>query len=141
MSGLKKEDWIILVIAALAVIVMIFSLTPGNKAVGIESGNGYETRVSSGLVAIELTPVDFKDGKMYVNAKVDTHAGELGDYDLVRLVTLEYNGKSLNPSSAGKLSGHHSSSMMTFDTGKEPKSFRITIRRIPDQPERVMEWQ
>lgn len=140
MSGLKKEDWIVIGIAAIAVIVMMFSVFSGNTA-AISSGNGYETRISSGLVTIELTPVEFSDEKMYVNSKFDTHAGELGDYDLAKLVKMEYNGKSINPSSAEKLSGHHSTSMMTFDTGKKPKSFRIVIKGIPDVPERVMEWQ
>lgn len=141
MSEMKKEDWIVIVIAAIAVIVMIYSFLPWGMTTSTAAKNIYETKTSSGQVIIDVTPVEFKDGKFYVDMKFTTHTGDLAVYDLAKLVTLEYESGKINPSGAGKISGHHSSSMMTFNIEKEPKSFRIIIKEIPDLSERVMEWQ
>ena len=86
-------------------------------------GPGLGTKSSSGQVSIDLTPSRFEAGKLYVDARLNTHSGDLGDYNLKEAVTLEFDGKFISPSSVPELSGHHSGGIFMFDAGSEPDSF------------------
>lgn len=94
----------------------------------------------SGDVLIELTPKGMKSGKFEVDISLNTHSVDLGQFDLVKVTSLEYEGKAIKPVSAPELSGHHGSGTMVFDTGKEIKNFKVTIKGIPAVEERVSEW-
>lgn len=93
-----------------------------------------------GDVSIELTPIGFKDGKFQVSLAANTHSVDLSTFDLTKITTLTYEGRSINPSAAPKLSGHHVSGVLAFDTGKELTKFTITMTGIPAVEERVFDW-
>jgi len=94
----------------------------------------------SGDALVEMTP-RIKDGnKLLVHFSANTHSVRLGDFDLTKITTLEYEGKILKPIKAGRLGGHHSTSVIVFDVGKEIKSFKIKLYGIPNIQERVYEW-
>ena len=102
-------------------------------------------RVSTGSmdengVLVELRPVDFKDGRLSVKLRANTHIGNLADYDLNDLTTLFFDGRAVKPSSAGKLSGHHSSALVEFETGSLPEAFSVTIAGIRNVEERIFNW-
>ncbi len=94
----------------------------------------------SGDALIELTPKEIKDGKLNVDFAANTHSVNLGQFDLMQITTLEYDGNVVKPVSAPTLTSHHNSGTLVFDTGKELKSFKIIINGIPDIEERVFEW-
>lgn len=92
----------------------------------------------SGDVAISLQPREISGGKINFFIEVNTHSVDLSKFDLKELATLEYEGKSINPSSAPALSGHHASGILVFDA--EAKEFRVVVRGIPKVEERVFSW-
>ncbi len=102
----------------------------------------YSGSLDEGDAVVSLTPAGIIDGKLRVDVGVNTHSISLEQFDLTKITTLEYGGKSLKPESAPALSGHHTSGTLVFGVGeKEPlSSFRITIRGIPKAGERVFEW-
>ena len=95
----------------------------------------------SGDVLMDLTPKGMENGKFAVDISVNTHSVDLSQFDLMQITTLDYEGKAIKPASAPKLSGHHSSGELIFDTGSEIKNFKITIKGIPAVEERVFEWK
>jgi hypothetical protein len=102
-------------------------------------------RVSTGSmdadgVIVDIQPLEFKDGKMKVKLRANTHIGNLADYNLVELTTLHYDSREVKPHAAGKLSGHHSSSIVEFETGSIPEVFSIKIMGIRNVEERVFSW-
>ena len=94
----------------------------------------------TGDVLVELSPHAFDNGKLNVDFSANTHSVDLGQFDLMQITTLEYDGNVLKPISAPSLSGHHNSGTLVFGTGKELKRFKIIINDIPDVKERVFEW-
>jgi hypothetical protein len=94
----------------------------------------------SGDARVELTP-QIKDGnKLIVHFSANTHSVRLGNFDLSKIATLEYEGKILKPIKAGRLGGHHSSGVIVFDVGKAISSFKIKLYGIPNVQERIYEW-
>lgn len=100
----------------------------------------YSGSVDEGDVMVELTPVGMIDGKLRVDVGVNTHSVNLEQFDLAKITTLEYNGKSVTPESAPALGGHHSSGTLVFETGEPLSRFRITVEGIPKVDERIFEW-
>ncbi|MBC8500770.1 MAG: hypothetical protein ISS25_00125 [Nanoarchaeota archaeon] len=94
-----------------------------------------------GEVSVDLKPHEAKDGKLEVDISVNTHSVDLDQFDLKEITTLEFDGKSINPTSAMVLSGHHNSGTLVFDVGKDIDSFTIKIIGIPKVEERVFEWR
>lgn len=104
----------------------------------------YQTKLTGSLqdgdVAIELTPIGMKNGRFEVQVTANTHSVDLSQFDLMEIAILTYENKSIKSLSSPKLSGHHSSGTMTFDTKQEISSFRIIIEGIPNMEKRVFEW-
>ena len=94
----------------------------------------------SGNVLIELTPRKPANGKLLVDFAANTHSVALGQYDLRKIATLEYNGKTAYPVSAPVLSGHHVSGTLEFNAEGKMASFTIRIKGIPKVEERVFAW-
>lgn len=99
--------------------------------------------LEAGDVAVELTPKGIEDSRLSVVILINTHTVELSPYDLMQITALEYGGKSIRPSSAPKLSGHHGSGTLIFDAGNDfdINNFRIKINGIPKVDERIFEWE
>ena len=93
-----------------------------------------------GDVSIVLTPLSVANGIIQVEVAANTHSVDLSQFDLKKVITLEYQGKTFKPTSAFSLSGHHSSGMITFDLSSEVDRFTIKINGIPSAEERVFEW-
>lgn len=94
----------------------------------------------SGDVAVGLTPLGFKDGNLVMEISANTHSVDLSEFDLKKLITLEYEGNVINPVSAPQLNGHHSYGELIFDVGNEITGYSIKITGIPKVEERVFEW-
>ena len=126
-------------------VIKIGTITPYQSNKPVSGGteipqSKFEKKASDSVVTVGLTPIEFKDGKLYVNIGVDTHSGDLSKINLVDSTVLEFEGKSIKPASAPKLTGHHTSGQLTFDTGKELERFKIKIKGIPEIEERIFEW-
>ena len=132
------------------VVGLIYSLSgfftsPASAKVNVNtaqenSNSKFAAKTSESTVTVVITPIKFENAKLYVDIGVDTHTVGLDSYNLREIVTLEFEGKSVKPLSAPKLSGHHNTGQLIFDAGKEPSNFKIVIKGLPDIQERVLEW-
>ena len=87
----------------------------------------YETKTSQGEVTIDLTPVKFENGWLYLDIEVNTHTTDLDKFDLTQIAFLEFDGKQIKPLSVSRLSGHHTSGEIVFDLGQEITNFKIRV--------------
>ena len=106
----------------------------------IPSQSNFQTKTSESTVTIDLTPKEFKDGKLYVDIGVNTHTVDLSTFDLKELTTLELGDNSIKPGSALSLTGHHNSGTLIFSMEEEPEEFIIKIKGVPKIEERVFRW-
>lgn len=145
---MKTEN--MLMIGAIAVVVIglgvAFFVVSGSSD-NTESNNqitGFASKTTGTTgtndVEIELKPYNVESGIMNVDIYVNTHSVDLSPFDLNQIITLEYKGKAIKPSSAPALSGHHASGTLTFGVGKDISNFKIVIKGIPDIEERVYDW-
>lgn len=95
---------------------------------------------SPGDVAIELKPLEFKDGTLRVSFSANTHSVDLSQFNLAKIVTLEYNNKEIVPTSAPQLGGHHVSGVLVFPIEEDISDFTITIKDIPKKEARTFSW-
>jgi hypothetical protein len=96
--------------------------------------------LDDGDAVVDLKPKASKDGKLVVSLSANTHSVDLGQFDLSKITTLEYQGKVFRPVRASRIGGHHTRSKIVFDIGEDITSFKIIIRGIPNIQERVYEW-
>ncbi len=136
---MRKKKNIILFIVPIAILLVFFSVFLFLN-LKTEAKQVYETKTSQGEVVIDLTPREFKDGKLYFDIGVNTHTVELENYDLKKLTILSYGGLSYKPALAPILSGHHNSGTLVFEVEDKLEEFTITINSIPDVEERVFIW-
>ena len=132
----------------LLVLLLIVGCTDKNNL--IENNNtanilpNYETIFSGdtneGAVLVGLTPIEITENRLIVQIGVNTHSVDLSQFDLKEIVVLEYDGKTIKPTEAPSLSGHHSSGNIVFETNKKANEFKVTILGIPNIEERVFEW-
>jgi hypothetical protein len=110
----------------------------------LSDGSGFNTvstgDTSPGSVSVDLTPHAVSNGQLKVDISVNTHSVSLDKIDLKKVTTLEYKGKSINPTSAPGLNGHHSSGELVFDVGEGIESFTIKINGIPKVENRIFTW-
>ncbi len=145
---MNKKDFLLAILLLAVLAVAGCSGTAGlpenAAAAASPSPKAFETiysgSVDSGDVAVDLTPIGIIGGKLRVGIGVNTHSVDLSQFDLARITTLEYSGKSLKPESAPSLAGHHTSGTLVFNVGEPVSSFKITIRGIPKVEERIFEW-
>jgi hypothetical protein len=95
----------------------------------------------SGDAKVELTPVISDEGILLVKFKINTHSVRLSRYDLQKITTLEFNGKSFKPVKVSRIGGHHSLGTIVFGSVDNINSFTIRIKGIPIIEERVYEWK
>lgn len=111
-----------------------------------QTATGVETiatgSTESGDVLIEITPA-IENSKLIALVSFNTHSVDLSKFDLQEITTLEYGGKTIKPSAAPSLSGHHASGEIVFDIDGEDaisEEFQIRILGIPAEEERIYEW-
>ena len=146
----KREDLYaigIIVFIVLIGFLLMLSWKINIKAIqnaNVEGFNIFQSKISgntgNGDVEITLTPKKISSKILEVEINANTHSVELGDFDLYKLITLEYDGKKINPVSAPKLSTHHGSGLLIFESEQVAKKFTITVQGIPLQEERVFSW-
>ena len=90
-------------------------------------------------VEISLTPF-FQNGKLIVASAFNTHSVYLDQLDLTELVSLKYNGRTIQPTKAFSLTGHHGLGQIVFNSEEEFDSFMIIIKGIPLTLERKYAW-
>ncbi|WP_248360031.1 hypothetical protein [Anaeromyxobacter oryzae] len=99
------------------------------------------TRESAGAVTVTVTPRRHAEGRLFVDIAVTTHTvNDLDKHDLMKSVSLEVEGKSIAPTSAPGLRGHHSRGQLVFPLETLPRSFAITIRGLDEPAVRVLSW-
>ncbi|MBR9699334.1 hypothetical protein GOV09_02670 [Candidatus Woesearchaeota archaeon] len=153
---MKNEKYVLYGVLILVVIVLAFSLS--GYAPGINSGSGDRQlpptsqiidsasdavvtgTTGAGDVEIELIPHEVENEVLEVDISANTHSVDLSQFDLLKITTLEFDGKAIAPDSAPKLGGHHASGTLTFKVNKPIQDFKITIREIPKIKDRVFEW-
>ena len=145
-----KSDYIVYIALGAAVLILGFTVwnmpSGGNNANADNfAGSSFQMKTagttSAGDVQIDLTPKGIVAGKFTVGFAANTHSVSMENFDLRKITTLEYNGKSYSPTAAPQLSGHHNSGSLVFDLSETPKKFKITISGIPNTEERVFEWK
>ncbi|MEK6892531.1 MAG: hypothetical protein AABX25_05070 [Nanoarchaeota archaeon] len=155
-----KSDYVVygaLIVVFGIVIYTIFSLTnnpivtppinndPTVPAADQNLNSGFQMITSGstdpGGAQIDLIPKGVENGQLKVDFAINTHSVDLSQYDLTKIITLEFNGKKINPISAPKLQGHHNSGTIVFDVGQNLTRFKITIVEIPNVQERIFEWK
>jgi hypothetical protein len=135
----------IAIVFAVASISGIWTDNPSD-AVAREAGEAtLSTKTTGSLedgdVEIQLTPRLSEGSRLVIKIGMDTHSVNLGQFDLAKITTLEYGGKTINPIKAkSPRGGHHSYGKIIFDVGEELNSFKIIIKGIPKVQERVYEW-
>ncbi len=95
---------------------------------------------SKGDVLVELTPLGFSNSQLRVSIAANTHSVDLSQFDLREITDLKINGKTIKPSDAPGMRGHHSSGTIVFEGVEEAGKFTIIIKGIPKTEERVFEW-
>jgi hypothetical protein len=99
------------------------------------------TKESAGAVTVTLTPRRHAEGQLFVDIAVSTHTvNDLDKYDVKKIVSLELDGKSIAPTSAPSLRGHHSRGQLVFPLETVPPAFAIEIRGLDEPALRVLSW-
>jgi hypothetical protein len=96
--------------------------------------------MADGGVKMELEPYSFENGVFRVKFYANTHTVNLGRYDLMELMHLEYEDVGYKPVSVDKMRGHHSGGVIEFRVPEVPDHFRILVRGLPNMENRVFEW-
>jgi hypothetical protein len=96
--------------------------------------------MADGSVKMELEPYSFENGVFRVKFYANTHTVNLGNYDMMELMHLEYEDVGYKPVSADKMRGHHSGGVIEFRVPEVPDHFRIFVRGLPNMENRVFEW-
>jgi hypothetical protein len=148
---MNKKNYIYLILGlVLLILIIVFSsskadLSQNNKDDIKVTGNSilgtkFTGSLEPGDVRIDLTPLELNDKILKIEISANTHSVDLSQFNLKEITTLEYNGKSINPSSELKLSGHHSRGILVFNLDEKPDNFVIKIKGIPKTKERIFTW-
>ncbi|MBS3142607.1 hypothetical protein J4464_04435 [Candidatus Woesearchaeota archaeon] len=111
--------------------------TQGGRASYRTIGTG---TTEQGDVSVELTPQGVRGGQFIFDLAVNTHSVDLTAVNLYAAATLEYNGKTVKPSRAPELQGHHASGTIAFPVSGSPSRFTVTIQGIANQNIRTYRW-
>ncbi len=83
--------------------------------------------IGDGAVTISLSPRSYNNGELLVDMSVDTHSVDLSQFNIVEIVTLEYNKNLIKPISAPNLQGHHTSGTVIFQIDISPTNYKFII--------------
>lgn len=99
-----------------------------------------------GAVRLELSPLGLEDGSFRVRYFAGTHDVDLEQYDLALMTALRYGNRTLKPTHADAMKGHHSTGILVFDIGSihDPdeltSDLSITVTGLPGNGTRVFRW-
>lgn len=96
--------------------------------------------MTDGGVKMELEPASFENGIFRVKFYANTHKVNLGQYNMMELMHLEYADVGYRPVSTKRMRGHHAGGEIEFRVPEVPDHFRIVVRGLPDLEERIFEW-
>lgn len=96
--------------------------------------------MSNGGVLMELEPEGVFDGRFRVRFWATTQTGDLGNYNLSGLCTLEHGNKVLRPAMVDHMDGRHAEGNILFDLEEIPEHFIIVIQGVPGEDHMVYEW-
>lgn len=108
-------------------------------ALGSVQGSHYAQQTSTGRVMLDVWP-QWRDTVLVVQVRATTHTVDLGAVNLREQVRLVLAGTEIAPLSAGRLCGHDAMAEVVFRLDERPSGLTITIRGVPDVPERTMTW-
>ena len=131
------KDSVFIIISIVLIVGILLIIFGKNEQLAV---NEFKTETSESTVSIDLVPKTFNENKFYVDISLNTHVVELSQFDLKKLVTLEFDNKIVRPISVPELTGHHSSGTLIFEIDKKPENFKIKISNIPDMSVRIFEW-
>ena len=131
------KDSVFIIISIVLIVGILLIIFGKNEQLAV---NEFKTETSESTVSIDLVPKTFNENKFYVDISLNTHVVELSQFDLKKLVTLEFDNKIVRPISVPELTGHHSSGTLIFKIDKKPENFKIKISNIPDMSVRIFEW-
>lgn len=99
----------------------------------------FEEKISNGEVTISLSP-EYQKGVLKVAYSINTHTADLSGINLQEQISLNMDGKKINPSSPNSLSGHHNSGILEFNVNEIALPFEIIVKDVPDIQLRRFEW-
>ncbi len=145
MKKKKQNDYLFYIILFLVIIIALFlAFFPFIKDITKDSDSKYKIITTGTLeygdVAIEIIPLGFNNEIFEFKLSANTHSVDLSKYNLKEIITLQYEGKTIKPIEAVKMSGHHSSGSITFEINHEPKEFKLIITSMSLLQERIYEW-
>jgi len=137
---------IVLILGILMLVVGCTTVSQtSNKEESIQNSENAIVSKSTGTtqmddVLIEITPISLIDEKFEFYIAANTHSVDLSQFNLMEIVTLNIDGKSLKPISAPQLTGHHAFGTIIFEVESNPNSYSIIIEGIPDIQTRDFTW-
>ncbi len=164
----EKSEYFLYAVLGILVVVLLFSVGalfkgPSSQEQGTpEKGNFVQQKVAppqlsssgspftqkttgttgEGDVEISLSPKKPDGSQLEVGIAVNTHSVDLSPFDLKDITTLTFKGKTIKPTDAPALEGHHASGTLRFERvegiGNE---FSISIKGIPKVMEREFNWR
>ena len=95
-------------------------------------------KMKDGGVKLQLEPHSFENGVFRVKFFANTHSINLGDYDLMELMHLEFENVGYRPVSMDRMRGHHAGGEIRFRGPDVPEHFQIIVRGLPNMENRVL---
>ncbi len=136
------------IVAAIGLVALVIAINPTSRvgrasATALAGGSQVfgVTKESAGAVTVALTPKKFSNERLVIDMAVTTHTvDDLDKHDLTKVVALVTAGKTIAPSSAPSLSGHHSRGELVFPLETSPTSLVIEIRDLGEPGVQVLRW-
>jgi hypothetical protein len=148
MVKLDRLELVGLGIASMLVIFALWNFLGGVGSANVNNGpntNAGDVKVDSGSITVSVKYIGKEVGRAAFYIALDTHRGDLFEYDLMELSELQVNGKSfkaVNWTESPQSWGHHRKGILEFpDSAKveieNAKNFRLIVKIGKD---RIFEW-
>lgn len=96
--------------------------------------------MTDGGVRMELKPYLFENGVFRMKFYANTRSVNLGNYEMMELMHLEYRNMKYKPISMDRMHGQNAEGEVEFHIPEAPDRFRIVIRGLPNMEEHVFQW-
>ena len=137
----RRDAWFIAGAGVIIGITLIYSFIGYiGRPLAVQQPNIISNTIAAGDVSIGIKFLTKINNQLTFSISVDTHSVDLSQFNLQKLVTLDYNEKSIRPISTPTLSGHHASGNLKFEIQGEADNFAIKIKGIPSDLEREFKF-